>query len=112
MDYGRLIRAGRYRRDPHAVAYIVALADAAAAIDLIRNSVTGPGHEIEDIGRVSDALLQALHIRPGEFARADPPHLRSAPPLPAPMDDRGEQSGVLHRARSQRAGACVYLFRG
>jgi hypothetical protein len=83
MDYGRLIRAGRYRRDPHAVAYIVAMADAAAAIDLIRNSVTGPGHEIEDIGRVSDALLQALHIRPGEFARADPPHMRSAPPLPA-----------------------------
>ena len=36
MDYGRLIRAGRYRRDPHAVAYIVAIADAAAAIDLIR----------------------------------------------------------------------------
>ena len=61
------------------MAYIVAIADPAAAIDLIRNSVTGPRHEIEDIGRLSDALLQALHIRRGEFARADPPHEREQP---------------------------------
>jgi hypothetical protein len=73
MDNGRLIRAGRYRGDPHAVAYIVAIADAAAAIELVRKLRHGHGHEIEDIGRVSHALLQALSIMPGEFVRADAP---------------------------------------
>jgi hypothetical protein len=73
MSYGRFIRAGRYHGDPHAVSYIVAIADATAAIELVRNSVTGSGHEIEDIGRVSDALLQALKISPGGVARASPP---------------------------------------
>jgi len=73
MDNGRLIRAGRYRGDPHAVAYIVAIADAAAAIELVRKFRHGHGHEIEDIGRVSHALLQAFSIMPGEFVRADAP---------------------------------------
>ena len=71
MENGRLIRLGKYRGDPKAVAYIVAIPDPATAIDLIRTKIGVPDDEIEDLSRVSDALLQALHLSPGEFIRAN-----------------------------------------
>ncbi len=70
MGYGRLIRVSKYRGDLSAIAYIVAIADPAKAIELIRQKVANPGDEIEDLGRVSDALLIAMKLQPGDFVRA------------------------------------------
>jgi len=71
MDNGRLIRVGKYRGDAKAVVYIVAISNAAKAADLIREKVADPGEEIQDLGRVSAALLTAIKLSPGEFVRAD-----------------------------------------
>lgn len=70
MDDGRLIRVSKYHGDPKAVAYIVAISEAARAIELIRSKVAQSGDKIEDLGRVSDALLLAMKIGPGNFVRA------------------------------------------
>jgi hypothetical protein len=50
-------------------AYIVAEADSAKAIDLIRTKVADPADRVEDLGRVSSSLLRALQLTPGEFMR-------------------------------------------
>lgn len=73
MERGKLIRVGKHKGDPRAIAYIVALLDPDAAIDLIRKKVAGPDDLIEDVGRVSDALLIALNLQPGDFTRVDNP---------------------------------------
>lgn len=65
MAFGRLIRVTKDRGDP-SVAYIVAVSDSSAAIHLIQNKF-GVGNEVEDLGRVSDALLFALHLSVGEI---------------------------------------------
>ena len=70
MHYGRLIRVSKYRGDPHAVAYIVAISEPAEAIELVRPQATTSGEEVEDLGRVSDSLLAALHLGTGQFRRA------------------------------------------
>jgi hypothetical protein len=78
MGTGRLIRVEKYRGDPKAVAFIVAIADPDAAVALIREKAAAPGDEIRDMGRVSDALLNSLKLTAGEFIRADAS--RGAPP--------------------------------
>jgi hypothetical protein len=70
MDNGRLIRVSKHQGDPKPVAYIVAVAESAQAIELIRSEVGHLCDEIEDLGRVSDALLIAMKIKPGSFVRA------------------------------------------
>ena len=57
---GRLIRASRYRGDPEARAYLVAVPDRATAIDLITANAAEPGYEIEDLGRVTYYASLAL----------------------------------------------------
>jgi hypothetical protein len=47
------------------VSYIVAINDVQTAIEIIRRKV-GLDSNIEDLGRVSDALLNYLHLRDGE----------------------------------------------
>ncbi len=69
MGYGRLIRVSKRRGDPNAVAYVVAVPDPAKAIDLIRNEVGTLDDEVDDLGRVSDALLNALNLASGKFRR-------------------------------------------
>jgi acylphosphatase len=69
MKFGRLIRVGKIRNDPHGEVYVVAEFDAARAVELIRAKLAGPGDEIEDLGRVTDVLLTALNLKEGEFAR-------------------------------------------
>jgi hypothetical protein len=66
---GRLIRVSTHRSDTEAVTYIVALADPAAAIKLIRAQASGPHDQIEDMGRVASAILEALNLGPGQFVR-------------------------------------------
>lgn len=84
--FGRLIRVRRFCQnqsedqnqnqnpDQDTVAYIVAIADPAQAMELIRTKVAEPQSTIEDLGRVSDALLRSLNLLLGEFVRADEPH--------------------------------------
>lgn len=67
---GRLIRVSKYRGDPQAVAYLVAVPDKAGAIDLISGTAS-QGEDIEDLGRVSEQLLMAMSLAPGEFIRID-----------------------------------------
>jgi hypothetical protein len=71
MGEGRLIRVSKYRGDPQAVAYVVAMPDKARAIELITQKATNPGDEIEDLGKVSEALITAMSLAPGEFMRVD-----------------------------------------
>jgi hypothetical protein len=68
---GRLIRKSAHRGDSKSTAYIVAIDDAAEAIDLIKQNVAAPGDAIDDLGRVSDGLLQALNLPAGSFASLD-----------------------------------------
>jgi hypothetical protein len=67
---GRLIRKSAYRGSK-TTAYIVAIDDAAAAIDLIKQNVADLGDAIDDLGRVSDGLLLALGLAAGSFVRLD-----------------------------------------
>ncbi len=76
MERGRLIGVGRYQGDPNAVAYIVALLDPTAAIDIIRQKAADRKDELVDLGRVSSDLLKALNLLPGDFIRADNPRLK------------------------------------
>ena len=69
---GRLIRL-RKQGDPHGIAYIVAVTDAAEAMELVRAKVAGTNGAIEDCGRVSEELLNALQLSPGDISRADDP---------------------------------------
>jgi hypothetical protein len=71
MESGRLIRAGKYRGDRGAIAYIVAVHEAAEAIELVRQQASNPGDTIEDLGPVSEALLQSLKLTDSHFIRAD-----------------------------------------
>jgi hypothetical protein len=72
--FGRLVRTTKFRGDPKPVAYIVAVAKPDDAMELVRTEIAKPGDTIEDLGRVSDALLRALNLSSGEFVRADAPH--------------------------------------
>jgi hypothetical protein len=64
--FGRLVRVGK--REAGTV-YVVAEADPATAMEIIRNNVAGPHVELEDLGRVSASLLKALALQPGQFIR-------------------------------------------
>jgi len=71
MEHGRLIRVGKYRGDTKAIVYIVAISNPSKAVDLIREKAADPADDVQDLGRVSVALLKALELPPGEFIRAD-----------------------------------------
>jgi hypothetical protein len=76
--FGRLVRVSRFRGDRDTVAYIVAIANPDDAMEIIRTKIAEPGYMIEDyviedLGRVSDALLRSLNLSSGEFVRADAP---------------------------------------
>ncbi len=70
MGYGRLIRVSKFAGDLSAVAYVVAEPETARAIDIIRAKVANPEDLIEDLGRVSEALLIAMKLQHGDFTRA------------------------------------------
>ena len=76
-NFGRLVRvtrsSGHSSGHPNTFAYIVAKADPAQAMELIRTQAAQPDDVIEDLGRVSDALLHSLNLTSGKFVRADEP---------------------------------------
>jgi hypothetical protein len=53
------------------VGYLVAEQDATKAVDIIKRRIAKPTDEVVALNRVSEELLQALRIEPGEFSRAD-----------------------------------------
>ena len=58
-----------WRGDPEAVIYVVAEADPSKAMEIIKFGVAGLNVELEDLGRVTDNLLNALALEPGKFTR-------------------------------------------
>jgi UV DNA damage repair endonuclease len=68
MGEGRLIRVSEYRGDSQAVSYLVALPDKAAAIELITRQAASLTDDVEDLGRVSEALSVAMRLGPDQFA--------------------------------------------
>ncbi|MFZ0723409.1 MAG: hypothetical protein WAM99_21320, partial [Xanthobacteraceae bacterium] len=70
-------------------AYIVAVDDAAEAVDLIKQNVAEPGDDIEDLGLVTDGLLQTLNLPAGSFASLDQGRA-SAPMMAVPENLEGE----------------------
>jgi hypothetical protein len=71
MAEGRLIRVSNYRGDPHGKAYVVAEPDKARAANFILSKIANPGDVVEDLGRVSEALLLAMTLAPGEIMPID-----------------------------------------
>jgi len=69
MGFGRLVRVGRHRSDPDAVVYVVAEADAAQAMRIVRAKLERFDGEFEDLGRVSGDLLKALALNPGDMIK-------------------------------------------
>jgi hypothetical protein len=69
MRFGRLIRVRAHRRDPESAIYAVAESEVDKAIDILKIVLARPNDEYEDLGRVTDTLLNALGLQPGQFAR-------------------------------------------
>ena len=69
MSFGRLVRVGEHRGDPNAVIYVVAEADAAQAMRLVKAKLERFGGDVEDLGRVSGTLLTALGLHPGDITK-------------------------------------------
>jgi hypothetical protein len=67
--YGRLVRVNRGGQRP--VAYIVAIKEPLEAIRLIKKEVAPEAALVEDVGRVSDALLRTIGLNSGGYVRAD-----------------------------------------
>ena len=49
--------------------YVVATSELDAAIELLKNALSMPNLDYEDLGRVNDSLIQALKLKHGEFYR-------------------------------------------
>jgi hypothetical protein len=71
LPNARLVRKCAYRGDPHAMIYVVAVADADQAVTIIRNKAANPSDIVQDLGRISGPLVQALNLVQGEFMRVD-----------------------------------------
>jgi hypothetical protein len=67
---GRLIRVRAHRSDTEATIYVVAEAEFEKAVDILKIALARPYDEYEDLGRATDALLNALGLQLGQFARA------------------------------------------
>jgi hypothetical protein len=48
----------------------VAEPEAAKAINILKDALARPNDDYEDLGRVTDVLLNALSLQPGMFARS------------------------------------------
>jgi hypothetical protein len=71
MGFGRLISIEDWRGDPSDIVYVVAEPDPAKAIDVLKAAGLGHDAEFEDLGRVTEALLNEMALQPGQFARAE-----------------------------------------
>jgi hypothetical protein len=71
LPKARLVRKRAHQGERSATLYIVAVAKADQATEIIRNKAANHGDEVEDLGHVTGFLVQAFHLAPGEFVRID-----------------------------------------
>jgi hypothetical protein len=71
LPNARLIRKIVHHGDHGPILYIVAVAKADQAVDIIRSKAAGSGDAVEDLGRVAGFMVQAFNLAPGEFIRVD-----------------------------------------
>ena len=67
----RFVRASKFRSDENATLYVVAVSEPDHAIEIVRGKVADLSDDVEDLGRVSRALVRALDLAPGNFIRID-----------------------------------------
>ena len=67
--HGRAIRVSLFEGDPRETIYVVAEPDRSKAMMLLRAKLEENYDQFEDLGRVSDDLLAALNLAPGEYKR-------------------------------------------
>ena len=67
----RFVRASKFRSDENAMLYVVAVSEPNHAIEIVRGKVADFSDDVEDLGRVSRALVRALDLAPGNFIRID-----------------------------------------
>jgi len=53
------------------IAYVVSEQDADRAANIIKSKIAQPTDEVMAVSHVSEELLRALGVAPGEFTRAD-----------------------------------------
>ena len=53
------------------IAYVVSEQDAHRAVNIIKSKIARPADEVVAVSRVSEELLNALGVAPGDFTRAD-----------------------------------------
>ena len=70
MTNGRLIRIRTHRSDAAAVIYVVAEPEREKAIAILKHALSRPEDEYEDLGRVTDTVLTALALQPGQITRS------------------------------------------
>ena len=71
LPKARLVRRTAQQGERSALLYIVAVAKADQAVDIIKSKTANPGDKIEDLGHVTGFLVQAFKLSPGEFVRID-----------------------------------------
>jgi hypothetical protein len=87
---GRLVRVRKYRGDPKGISYIVAAPDKAQALEIITSQAASLIDDIEDLGRVSEALITAMHLQPGQFMPIDGIRHVAQQQQPQPKTDEKE----------------------
>ena len=70
--FGRCFRVGLRRDDPEAVLYVVAESDPIKAINILRTELPEVDLCFDDRGLVTQQLIDALDLKPGQFHRAWP----------------------------------------
>jgi hypothetical protein len=58
-----------HRSDPDATIYVVAEPEFEKAVSILKPALSRPDDDYEDLGRVSDTMLDTLSLRPGTFIR-------------------------------------------
>jgi hypothetical protein len=67
--HGRAIKVALFSGQSEEVTYIVADPEWAKALKILKAGLQEHYDQFEDAGRVSEALLSALNMRPGEFRK-------------------------------------------
>ena len=70
--FGRCFKVGLRRGDPDAAVYFVAESDPTNALGILRTELSNNGLDFDDRGAVTQNLIDALDLRPGQFHRAWP----------------------------------------
>jgi hypothetical protein len=69
MLLGRLVRVSRFKGAPNPAMYVVAESDPDKALAIVKEQLANKEFEYEDVGQVSQQLLNALNLKPGDIAK-------------------------------------------